>query len=89
MEVFLTINTTLNVFIDVGFDGGTYGCLMGDDQGATSHWGEECDASIWLDCWIDNCYYGTRSVQLQCYELWMVWREREKLLSDWCYWNAI
>ena len=29
------INTTLNVFIDVGFEGGTYGCLMGDDQGAT------------------------------------------------------
>jgi hypothetical protein len=53
------INTTLNVFIDVGFQGGTYGMLMG--QQYASGWGEECDATMWVNCWIDNCFYGTRS----------------------------
>ncbi len=34
---------------------------MGDGDGVT--WGLECDAATWYDCWIDNCYYGTQSVQ--------------------------
>src|SRR5262249_4207610 len=54
------INTTQLLFIDVGFAGGTYGCLVADDENAP-YWGYECDVGLWINCWIDNCLFGLKT----------------------------
>jgi Pectate lyase superfamily protein len=59
------VNTTHPLFIDVGFEGGTYGCLMSDDEGSPN-WGAEGDIGLWFNCWINDCWIGNKSTEANC-----------------------
>jgi hypothetical protein len=50
------INTTQNLFIDVGFAGASWGFLAADIDPVG--FGAECDATSFYNCWIDNCDVG-------------------------------
>jgi hypothetical protein len=66
---FADINTTILTFVDVGFEGGTWGCLMGDAGTIFLdglNWGNQSDTAFWINCWINNCWEGKKAGNFNC-----------------------